>query len=121
MGKCVLDRDAFAEFRAPVRGVLALAQLGQKRLVGVDATLRPWLLVVQRVRSGQAAQVLFGKRTVVPGSNGMADPAGQVSWPVAKSRLNWSFANRPPVLRTRQALQKTARSGPRSRTRVEDR
>jgi hypothetical protein len=42
-------------------------------------TLRPLLLAVQRARSGQAAQVSFGKRTVRPGSNGMATSAGQVS------------------------------------------
>ena len=84
-------------------------------------TLRPWLLAVQRARSGHAAQVSSGKRTVLPGSNGMATPAGQVSCPAAKSRVNWSLANRPPALRTRQALQKMARSGPRSRTSAEDR
>ncbi len=84
-------------------------------------TLRPWLLAVQRARSGHAAQVSGGKRTVLPGSNGMVTPAGQVSRPAAKSRVNWSLANRPPVLRTRQALQKIARSGPRSRTRAEAR
>jgi hypothetical protein len=34
----------------------------------------PLLLAVQRVRSGQAAQVSFGKRTVLPGWNGMLTP-----------------------------------------------
>ncbi len=98
-----------------------LAQLGQQRLIGMDGDASPWLLVVQRARSGQAAQVLSGKCTVLPGSNGMAAPAGQVSYLAPKSRVNWSLAQRPPVLRTRQALQKMAGSGPRPRTRAEDR
>ena len=79
-------------------------------------TLRPLLLAVHRACSGHAAQVPAGKRTVLPGSNGMLTPAGQVSCPAAKPRVNWSLANRPQALRTRQALQKMARSGPRSRT-----
>jgi hypothetical protein len=52
------------------------------------ATLRPLLLAVQRARGGQAAQMSFGKRTVLPCWNGMLTPAGQVSWPAAKSRVN---------------------------------
>jgi hypothetical protein len=75
---------------------------------------------VHRCRSGQAVQVSFGKRTVLPGSNGMTVPAGQVTRPAAQSTLNWSLANRP-VLRTRHALQKTASSGSRSRTSPEGR
>ena len=65
--------------------------------------LRPAALEVRRCRSGQAAQASFGKRMVLPGSNGMATPAGQVSCPALKSRVNWSLANRPEALRTRQA------------------
>jgi hypothetical protein len=67
--------------------------------------LRVLTLAVQRARSGQAAQESLGKRTVLPGANGMATPAGRVSCPAVKSRVNWSVANRPPVSRTRQALQ----------------
>ena len=63
------------------------------------------MLAVQRCRSGQVAQVSVGKCTVVPGSNGMLTPAGQVSFPAAKSMLNWSLVNRPGVVRTGQALQ----------------
>jgi hypothetical protein len=44
-------------------------------------------------------------RTVVQGSNAMLTPAGQVSRWVVKSRLKSVLAYRPPVLRTRQALQ----------------
>ena len=59
-------------------------------------TLRPAALEVQRCRSGQAAQASFGSGPpVLPGSNGMATPAGQVSCPALKSRVNWSLANRP--------------------------
>ena len=83
-------------------------------------TLRPFLLVVQRARSGQAAQVFFGKCAVLPGWKRVLTPAGQVSCPVPKSMVNWPLGKRPVVLRTRQALQKIARSGPRSRTRAED-
>ena len=36
VGQGVLDGDAFAEFRASLRGVLPLAQLGQQRLAGMD-------------------------------------------------------------------------------------
>ncbi len=122
VGEGVLDGDAFAQLRAPLRGLLALAQLGQQRLVGVDGDAAgPLLLAVQRARSGQAAQVSFGKRTVLPGWNGMRTPAGQVSCPAPKSMLNWSLASRPAALRTRHALQKMARSPSRSRTRAEDR
>jgi len=32
----VLNRDAFAQLYAPFRGLLALAQLGQQRPVGMD-------------------------------------------------------------------------------------
>src|SRR5258708_36655420 len=84
-------------------------------------TLRPLLLVVQRCRSGQAAQVSFGKCTILPGSKAMITPAGQVSCLVVKSRAKSVLAYRPAVLRTRQALQWIARSGPRSRTRSEAR
>src|SRR5260221_8634131 len=84
-------------------------------------TLRPLLLVVQRCRSGQAAQVSFGKCTILPGSKAMITPAGQVSCLVVKSRAKSVLAYRPAVLRTRQALQEIARSGPRPRTRSDDR
>jgi hypothetical protein len=50
--------------------------------------LRPVALVVQRARSGQAAQDSFGKCTVPPGSKGMLTWLGRVSCPVSKSMLN---------------------------------
>jgi hypothetical protein len=37
----VLDLDAFAQLRAPVRGVLAATQFGQQRLVGMDGHAAP--------------------------------------------------------------------------------
>jgi hypothetical protein len=54
-------------------------------------TLRPLLVVTPRARSGHAAQVSLGNRTVLPGSTGMVTPAGQVSCPAAKSRVDWSL------------------------------
>jgi hypothetical protein len=51
-------------------------------------TLRPLLLVVQRGRNGQAAQVAFGKWTVLPGWKPMLTLAGQVSCPAGKSMVN---------------------------------
>ena len=41
VGEGVLDLDAFAQFRAPVRGLLALAQLGEQGLVGMDGDAAP--------------------------------------------------------------------------------
>jgi hypothetical protein len=63
------------------------------------ATLRPDGLEVQRCRSGQAAQVFFGKRTVLPGWQGMLTPAGQVSCPAASRS-----AVMPPVTLASGAL-----------------
>jgi len=120
VGEGVLDLDAFAQFLASLRGLVARSSVSSASS-GWMETLRPALLTVHRCRSGQAAQVALGNRTVRPAWNGMVTPAGQVRCPAAKSMLNWSLASRPPVLRTRQALQKMARSGPRSRTRSEDR
>jgi hypothetical protein len=105
VGERVLDLDTLAELGPPGRGLLALVQLGEQCLVGWMATLRPLRLVVHRSRSGQAAQVPLGKCTVWPARKPMLIPAGQVSCPAVKSRVNWPLAKRPPVLRTRQALQ----------------
>jgi hypothetical protein len=88
VGEGVLSLDAFAESGPPGRALLALAQFGEQRFAGVDGYAASLLLVVQRPWSGQAAQVVFGKRTVLPGWKGMATPAGQVSCPAAKSRAN---------------------------------
>jgi hypothetical protein len=41
VGEGVLDGDPFAQFRPPLRGLLALAQLGQQRLIGVDGDAAP--------------------------------------------------------------------------------
>jgi hypothetical protein len=49
-------------------------------------TLRPGGLDVQRCRSSPAAQVHWGEVHGLAGSKAMADPAGQVSCLVAKSR-----------------------------------
>jgi hypothetical protein len=48
VGQGVLDSDAFAQFRASFRSVLALAQLGEQRLVGMDGDAAP-------VAAGRAA------------------------------------------------------------------
>jgi len=121
VGQGVLDGDAFAQLRPPMWGLLALAQLGQQRLVGVDGDRAPGRAGRAAGPRGQIAQLSLGNCTVVPGRNGMATPAGQVSFPAAKSRRNWSLPYRPPAARTGHALQYTARSGPRSRTRAEAR
>ena len=70
------------------------------------ATLRPDGLAVQRVRSGQAGAGAFREAHGLGLARmAMLAPAGQVSRPAGKSMLNWPLANRPPALRTRQALQ----------------
>src|SRR5262249_5727136 len=57
--------------------------------------LGPDWLVVQRCRSGQAAQACLGNCTLLPGSNAIATPLGQVRRPVSKSRANSVLVNRP--------------------------
>jgi len=52
---------------APVWGLLAVAQFGEQRIVGVDGHAAPVAAVGARARSGQAAQAVLGKRTVLPG------------------------------------------------------
>jgi hypothetical protein len=115
LGQGVLDRDAFAQPGPPLRGELALAELGQQPLVGVVWTLRPRALVVHWVRSGQAWQTAAGNWTLPAGVNAISWPAGHTSCPRSKSSVKSVLANRGP-LRTRHALQKTARSPGRSRT-----
>ena len=105
VGEGVLDGDAFAQLRAALRGLLALAQLGQQRLVGVDGDAAPAGAGGAALPQRAGGAGVLGKCTVVPGSNGMLTPAGQVSFPAAKSMLNWSLVNRPGVLRTGQALR----------------
>ena len=115
LGQGVFDRDALAELGPPGSSELPLAELGQQPLVGVDWTLRPRVLVVHWVRSGQAWQTVAGNWTLPPGVNGIIWPAGHTNCPWSKSRVKSVLANRGP-LRTRQALQKISRSSGRSRT-----
>jgi hypothetical protein len=85
VGEGVLDRNAFMQFRAAVRVLLALRSSASSASSGWMDTLSPWLLAVQRACSRQPAQAPSGERTVLPGSNGMLTPAGPVSCPTA----NW--------------------------------
>jgi hypothetical protein len=79
VGEGVLDRDALAELRAPSWGLLALAQLGEQRLVGVDNDAAPVAAggAAFPQRAGGAG-ALFGKCTVLPGWKPMLTQAGQV-------------------------------------------
>jgi hypothetical protein len=70
------------------------------------------LLVVLPARSAGRAGGLreVHRRAGLEGND--AYPAGQVSCPVAKSRVKSVLGYRPPLLRTRQALQKIVRPTP---------
>jgi hypothetical protein len=104
MGQAVLDLGAFTQSRATLRGLLPLAELDQQGLVRVDGHLRPVLLVVQRTRSGQAAQAWVGKWTRLPGAKAITTSLGQVSCQLSKSMRKSALVNRP-ALPTRHALQ----------------
>jgi hypothetical protein len=78
VGEGVLNGDARSRSFARPSGVCwRWRNSASSASSGWMATLRPLLLAVQRARSGQAAQVSFGKRTVLPGRKGMATPAGR--------------------------------------------
>jgi len=89
-------------------------------LVGWICTLRPRVLVVYWVRSGQAAQTAAGNWTLPPGTNGIAMLLGQVSSCWSKSMVHADLAN-PGPLRTGNASPKILRSSLRSWTRLLDR
>lgn len=78
VGESVFDVYPFAQLGPSEGSLLALAQLRQEPFIGMDVTLRPWRLGVQRSRSGQEAQSSSGKRTVWPAWNGMTTSGGQV-------------------------------------------
>ena len=113
----MLDPDPLAEPGTALRGLLRGAQLDQERLVGVDLHAAPAEAGGALGRSGQAWHVVAGNCTLPPGVNGIVMLLGQVSRCWSKSKVNAVLANRGP-LRTGNALQKTARSGSRPRTRL---
>ena len=76
VGQGVLDRDAFPQLRAPVRVLLARAQLSQQRLVGMDRDAAAVAAGPQR--AGRAG--VLGKADGRAGRERHADPgrAGQL-------------------------------------------
>src|SRR5271165_908184 len=68
VGEGVLDGDAFAQFRAPLSGLLALAQLGQQRLVGMDGDAAPV------AAGGAAGPQRAGRAGVLREAHGLAGP-----------------------------------------------
>ena len=72
VGEGVLDLDALAELARPSGVCWRWRSSASSSPSGWTETLRPLLLAVQRCRRGHAAQVALGKRTVLPGANGMA-------------------------------------------------
>jgi hypothetical protein len=118
VGEGVLDGDAFAQLGAIGWRRLALPQLHQEPLVGMDRhAAAVGAGVVQRSRRGQAAQVCSGKRAVPPGANGSTAPLGQRIVRASPSSAKAALGKQPP-LRTGRALQEITRSSARSRTRA---
>ena len=77
VGEGVFDRDAFAELRASVRGVLAAAQLGQQCFVGVDGYATAVAAGgAPRPQRARGAGVL-GEVDGCPGANGMLTRPGR--------------------------------------------
>jgi hypothetical protein len=79
MSQGVLDLDPLAQLGAPMGVVCAARSSVSSRWSGWICTLRPRVLVVHWVRSGQAWQAPAGNWTLPPGVNGICWPAGQVS------------------------------------------
>jgi hypothetical protein len=78
VGEDVLDLGTLAQAGAPGRDLVALAQLGEQRLVGMNATLRPDRLAVQRCAAGRPRRCLGEVHDLARlEGHGHSDRAGQ--------------------------------------------
>ena len=88
VGKDVLDLGAFRGAWHALRGLLTPPQFRRQRLAGMDGDAVGRCCRQTAARSGQTAQVSFGRRTVLPSSNGMLPrPAGQLPGGEIKGEL----------------------------------
>src|SRR5829696_4962526 len=114
--KGVLHLHPLPQLRPPLRRALALPELLQQPLVGVDgnAPAAP-LALGAALPQGALGARLLGETHHPPGSKGISIPAGQRNDPRSQSISKAVLGKRSPLL-TRHALQYTSSSGGRSLT-----
>ena len=104
--------------RGSGRGGLASARHGRGHALMAATRLRSSARPAGVCRSGQAARAFLGKRTILPGSNGMLTPAGQASSPGGQSSMHWPELHAGPGGQVSRAAGLARSSGARLHSRV---